>query len=188
MSRLISVILSTYLLQFVLGPAPESAAIIPLGVKPPHFVLSGKNGGRTDGKPWDSASIQNKVWLMFYVDPDKRNENLEFEKALKKGDFDRTKVQSIGMINFAATWLPGIVLASSLEAKQKEYPETIYVKDLTKRAVSAWELEDDAYNFLIFDTKGTLIYHRSGQISEIQTQEILSLIKKTVSLSQLPEK
>jgi predicted transcriptional regulator len=162
------------------GVETECLAKIPLGTKPPRLVLSGGNGGQIDGKPWDSWTLQDKLWLMFYVDPDKRDENLEFEKAIKEGDFDHSKVKSVGMINFAATWLPDMVLASSLKAKQKDYPETVYVKDLSKRAVSTWQLEDDAYNFLIFDTKGQLIYSKSGRISPAETKEIVSLIKKNI--------
>ncbi len=158
----------------------QSFAKIPLGTKPPRLVLSGGNGGQMDGKPWDSWTLQDKLWLMFYVDPDKRDENLEFEKAIKEGDFDHSKVKSVGMINFAATWLPDMVLASSLKAKQKDYPETVYVKDLSKKAVSVWQLEDDAYNFLIFDKKGQLLYSKSGKISPAETKEVVDLIKKNL--------
>ena len=131
--------------------AAKALGAVAVGSKLPAVTIQGEDGGRVDGSPWSSDMIKDKVWALFYVDPDERSSNEELEKALEVENFPRDKYGSIGIINMGASWLPNAAIASSLEDKQKKYPLTIYVKDLNKSLVNKWKMTDDQYDVVVFD-------------------------------------
>jgi len=157
-----------------------SSMAVELGKVPGAVLLSGKNGGRTDGLEWSSKMLKGKVHILFYVDPDKRDLNEPLSQALKKHHFNRKKYASVAVINLAATWLPNVILESKLKAKQKEFPDTIYVKDKKKLLVSKWKLADDNSDILLFDKKGKLIYKKFGKLSDKEIKSLLALIEKNL--------
>ena len=157
-----------------------SAVALELGKVPSGIVLDGDNGGKTDGSAWNSSMLKGKVHILFYVDPDERKLNEPLTKALKKRHFDRKKYASVAMINLAATWLPNAILESKLKAKQKEFPDTIYVKDKKKVLVNKWDLADDNSDILVFDKSGKLIYKKFGKLSAEEIKEVLALIEKNL--------
>ncbi len=157
-----------------------SAVAVELGKVPSNIVLDGDNGGRTDGSAWNSSMLKGKVHIVFYVDPDERKLNEPLTQALKKRHFNRKKYASVAMINLAATWLPNAVLESKLEAKQKEFPDTIYVKDKKKVLVNKWNLADDNSDILIFDKSGKLIYKKFGKLSGKEITDVIKLIEKNL--------
>ena len=157
-----------------------SVAAVELGKVPNSIVLDGDNGGKTNGVAWSSKMLKGKVHILFYVDPDERKLNEPLTKALKKRHFDRKKYASVAMINLAATWLPNAVLESKLEAKQKEFPDTIYVKDKKKVLVKKWKLADDNSDILIFDKSGKLIYKKFGKLSTKEITDVIKLIEKNL--------
>jgi len=157
-----------------------SSMAVELGKVPGEVLLSGKNGGRTDGLEWSSKMLKGKVHILFYVDPDKRALNEPLSQALKKHHFNRKKYASVAVINLAATWLPNVILESKLKAKQKEFPDTIYVKDKKKLLVSKWKLADDNSDILLFDKKGKLIYKKFGKLSDKEIKSLLALIEKNL--------
>jgi len=157
-----------------------SVAAVELGKVPSSIVLDGDNGGKTNGSAWNSSMLKGKVHILFYVDPDERKLNEPLTQALKKRHFDRNKYASVAMINLAATWLPNAILESKLKAKQKEFPDTIYVKDKKKVMVSKWKLADDNSDILIFDKNGKLIYKKFGKLSSKEIKGVLALIEKNL--------
>ncbi len=166
---IISLILfTTSLLALSVG---ESAKVV---------TLSGKDGGRVDGTPWSSKMIKNKVYLIFYVDPDEKDTNNALSQALKKEKFDHEKYGSIAIVNLAATWLPNFAIEAKLKAKQKEYPSAIYVKDKTKKLVHEWGLKDDSSDILLFDKKGILIYKYEGKLNNEEIKKVLTLIREQI--------
>ena len=157
-----------------------SAIAVELGNVPSGVTLDGDNGGKTDGSAWNSTMLKGKVHILFYVDPDERKLNEPLTQALKKRHFDRKKYASVAMINLAATWLPNAILESKLKAKQKEFPDTIYVKDKKKVLVNKWGLADDNSDILVFDKQGKLIYKKFGKLSETEIRSVLALIEKNL--------
>jgi YtfJ family uncharacterized protein len=157
-----------------------SSMAVEIGKVPGIVSLSGENGGKVDGSVWSSKTLKGKVHIVFYVDPDKREENEALSKALKKRHFDRNKYASVAIINLAATWLPNAILESKLKTKQKEFPDTIYVKDKKKVLVNKWNLADDNSDILIFDKNGKLIYKKFGKLSAKEIKDVLALIEKNL--------
>jgi YtfJ family uncharacterized protein len=157
-----------------------SSMAIELGKVPTDVIIDGKNGGKIDGSAWESSMLNGKIHTVFYVDPDKRDLNNPLADALKKKNFDRNKVNSVAIINLAATWLPNVFIESKLKEKQKKFPHTIYVKDKNKVLVNQWELADNNSDILIFDQKGKLLYKKFGKVSDKEIKDVISLIEKNL--------
>ena len=153
---------------------------IEVGKVPSSVTLSGKSGGKFNGEAWNSATLKGKVHIVFYVDPDKRKINENLSKALKKRHFDRKNYGPVAIINLAATWMPDAVLEMKIKSKQKEFPDTVYVKDKDKTLVKKWKLADDNSDILLFDKKGKLIYKKFGKLSDADITKLMALIEKNL--------
>jgi len=67
-----------------------------------------------------------------------------------------------------------------LESKQKDYPETTYVRDMEKILVEQWGLADDSNDVLIFDHEGKVVFSVDGQLNRSQIEEMLQTIRKNL--------
>lgn len=151
---------------------------ITIGEVPKDVTIDRENGGLAiDGGEWNSSSIKEKVLVMFYVDPDEKDTNSHFSQILKAKEYDRSNYGSIAVVNLAATWKPNFIIESILKDKQKEFPDTIYVKDKKSVLVNEWSIKDDASNILIFSKSGELLFYKSGAMSEEDTKKALELIE-----------
>jgi len=151
---------------------------VTVGEKPKEVVISGENGGMAkDGAAWDSSSIKDKVYVMFYVDPDEKDLNSAFSDALKAKKYDRKNYASIAVVNLAATWKPNVIIESILKSKQKKFPETIYVKDKKSVLVKEWDLADDNNDIVIFDKDGSVLFYKAGKMSKDDMQKAFKIIE-----------
>lgn len=166
--------LASALAAGVLGLASAAPALT-VGEKAPTVELSGDKGGRVDGSSWSSSMIKDKVYFLFYVDPDEKDANEALENALAAEKFPEDKQASIAVINLDATWLPNAAISSSLESKQKKYPKVTYVKDLKKQLVSQWKLKDDAYVTVVFDKDGKVLYQKDGTLSKGDIKKMIDI-------------
>ena len=157
-----------------------SSMAVELGKVPTKVALSGENGGKIDGSSWSSSMLKGKIYTLFYVDPDKKDVNNALADALKAKKFDRKKVNSVAILNMAATWLPNALIESKLKDKQKKFPHTLYVKDKKKVLVKKWKLADDNSDILIFNKKGKLIYKKFGKVSASEIKKVIALIEKNL--------
>ena len=155
-------------------------AELPLGEVPTVIELSGDKGGRINGESWSSSELHGKVYSLFYVDPDEADLNNDASEALKAEDFDKQKYGSVAVINMAATWMPNFAIQMKLESKQKDYPDTTYVKDMEKILVEQWGLADDSNDVLIFDREGKVVFSVDGQLNPSQIEEMLQTIRKNL--------
>jgi len=152
-----------------------------IGEVPKSIIIDEKNGGYLDGTAWCSSMIKNKIYIVFYVDPDEKDTNNELYETLKAKNYKGTKFSSIAIINLKATWLPNFFIESTLKEKQKEYPDTIYVKDKGKVLVKEWGLEDDSSDILLFDKEGKLLYSYAGKLDEFEIEKVVALIDENIN-------
>lgn len=148
------------------------------GTPLPTLSLKGDAGGKIDGTPFDSDALREKVHVIFYVDPDEKDLNNPFSDALKAQDFNRSRFASVAVINMGATWLPNFAIASSLEAKQKQFPDTLYVKDMDKNGVKTWKIADDNSDIIIVDKQGTVLYVHEGEVPAEAFDSVIAMIKE----------
>ena len=164
------------ILTICLGP-PAMAQLI-IGEAVPTVVLNEENGGLVGGGPWSSASLNGKVNILMYVDPDKVKVNAHVEDALAAESFDRDKVTSVAVINMAATWKPNFAIDLLLQKKQEKYPDTLYVRDLRRVLVDAWDLVDNGYHVLVVGRNGEVLFSGANALSETQVAQLISTINR----------
>ena len=151
---------------------------VTVGEVPSQVIIQNDDGGMVlDGSAWNSSTLQDKVYVMFYVDPDKKDTNSHFSKALKEKKYDRSNYGSLAVINLAATWKPNFIIESILKDKQEEFPDTIYVKDKNSVLVNEWKVEDDESNILIFSKRGELLFYKSGKMSKEDISNAIKIIE-----------
>lgn len=172
--------MKTLVLTLALAFNAQAYAAPEIGKTLPTVEMSGNDGGRVDGTTWKSEEMKGKVQVVFYVDPDVKDLNSEFSAALKAEKFPRDQFGSVAIINMAATWLPNFAIASSLEKKQKEFPHTVYVKDLKKKLVSAWNVGDDNNCIIVVDRNGSILFAKDGKLSSEEIKNAISLIKSRI--------
>lgn len=152
-----------------------------IGSIPNNVSISDENGGYVeDGHAWMSSSIKDKVYVMFYVDPDEKSTNEHYTQMLKERNYDKNNYGSIAVINLAATWKPNFVIEKILASKQEEFPDTIYVKDKASVLVNEWSVEDDASNILIFSKTGKLLFYKSGKMQETDIIKSFEIIEANI--------
>jgi len=155
-----------------------SLSALTVGEVPKTITISGDKGGLAkDGSEWSSSSIKDKVYVMFYVDPDEKDVNAHFSDALKAKKYDRSRYGSLAVINLAATWKPNFVIEKILKSKQEEFPDTIYVKDAKSVVVNEWEVADDNSDIIIFDKDGKVLFYKAGKMGEEDMQKAFSIIE-----------
>ena len=142
--------------------------------------LAGDNGGLVAGGGWNSTSMDGKVRVVFYVDPDEKELNEHVGVAIQKAKLDQGHYGSVAIINMGATWLPNFAVARSLKAKQKQYPRTVYVKDLNKTLVKRWGLSDDGYDVMVLDPGGTVLFYGRGLLNKAQTQRVVEILRTAI--------
>ncbi|WP_457749458.1 YtfJ family protein [Sulfurimonas sp.] len=152
-----------------------------IGEAPKNVTIEGEKGGLVKGGAWNSNMLKNKVFVMFYVDPDEKDVNEDFSQALKKQHYrEKGAFGSIAIVNMAATWKPNFAIEAILKGKQKEFPKTIYVKDKDKTLVKEWKIADDASNIVIFSKDGKVLFYKSGKMSEDDTQKAFQIIEENI--------
>ncbi|MDT8446749.1 MAG: YtfJ family protein [bacterium] len=175
------------LLPSFAGAAPQEGSILP------PLVLEGDNGGLVQGGAFRSEDFKGKIVVLFYVDPDEKDLNqpaVEALAALPKVD----AVQSVAVINLAATWLPNSVIASKLETSQKEHPLTIYAKDLEKVLVKQWNAGDDTYMIALIGADGKVLFAKDGKLNDGDINRLVNTLKQAAqaltgkSMEDLPPK
>ncbi len=147
---------------------------------PPQVKIDGKNGGLVSGGAWDSSSLEGKVHVLFYVDPDEKDKNEALGDALAAANLDHSKYSTIAIVNLAATWKPNVIIEALLKSKQKKFPNAIYVKDKKKVLVKKWGLKDDESDILVFDKDAKLIFKKEGKLSHKEIEEVIKLIKSKI--------
>jgi len=88
-----------------------------------YVELVGENGGYLDAGKWKSTDMDAKVNIIFYVDPDLKDLNDNFAKALQKLHLSSQELKVFVIINMQASWIPNVLIDSVLASKQKEFPE-----------------------------------------------------------------
>ena len=128
------------------------------------------------------STLKDKVHILFYVDPDVSGINSELETALKDQDFGSDEAfRSVAIINMDATWLPNIAIEAKLSSRQKEFPNTIYVKDYRKILVNQWQLPDHSYTVLAFNKEGKVIFQASGALNKEEVAHLITVINTALN-------
>lgn len=155
-----------------------SLSALEVGQTLPNVVLDGDKGGRVTGEAWSSTELTGKVHLIFYVDPDEKDLNNDLSDAVKAAELDRSRYASVAIINMAATWKPNFAINAALKSKQEKFPHTVYVKDMDKYGVQAWNVADDNSDIIVLDKEGAVLFYHEGKVEGDQINRVIEIIKE----------
>ena len=145
---------------------------------PTKVEITSKDGGKvSDGSTWSSKEMNGFPWILFYVDPDESDLNEELTEKFKEEGINPSYMESVAVINLAATWKPNSIIGLILASKQKEFPDTLYVEDENSVLVKKWKLKDDDYVVIYFDKTGKVLFRKEGKFSKKEIDDLLKVIK-----------
>lgn len=144
----------------------------------PSITLEKKDGGQSNASAWHSKSLQGKVHVLLYMDPDERETVNPFLDELNAQSYDEKHYSTVAIVNLAAMWMPDFVLETMLKKKQEELKNTTFVFDKTKYLVKKWKMKDDASNVLIVDKQMKVLYQKSTKLSSSDIAEIMEILSK----------
>lgn len=122
-----------------------------------------------------------KHLMIFYVDPDARGQNKEFQKELKKNQ-DKTASENIAgyaILNLADTKLPGGVVRNFAKIATAG-TESINMADNDHTLRDAWNLGDvdDKFVLMFVNKDGEMIYYRAGEFTQKDIDEFYEILYK----------
>jgi uncharacterized protein len=167
------------LITFLLLALSTLFAQIELGKVPTLLTLSGDDGGNVAGGDWKSNQNLGKLHIIIYADPDEKDEGEPFNDALDalKKAKGEDKFNTTAIINMAATWKPNFVINQLLKMKQDKYPKVTYVKDYKSVLVNKWNMENDAYDVLVLDASGSVLYHQKAPFNQSEIVKAMEIIE-----------
>ncbi len=148
----------------------------------PTLVLEGSNGGYYSGEAWDSNSLKGKTTMLMYVDPDETSRGEIFKPTIEgfERDLDFNKFQIFVIINLNATWKPDAIIKNMMKSKVDTYPKRTYILDASSVLVKGWNLPDDAYNTIIINDKGRVIYQHKNDWTKDEIKKVDTLVRAHV--------
>lgn len=142
-----------------------------------EVVLEGETGGLVvEDQKWDSTSLNGKVSLIFYVDPDEKDLNSKFSQLIEEKNFDQNKFRKVAIINLAATWKPNFVIENILKEKQQKFPHNLYIKDKKSILVDEWKIKDNTSDVILLSPKGEVLFYKDGALSQGDMEIVFTLI------------
>lgn len=138
------------------------------------------NDGLKGDANWSSI-FGDPTTILFYVDPDHRDDNEHVGETIKNSQILPEKLRSYVVINYAATWLPNVFIQNAIESKQRQFTHATFVKDLSKTLIKCWSLADDSSDVLLIGRDGLLKFYHAGPLAPAKVEELLGLIRKDVN-------
>ncbi|MCC8088242.1 MAG: YtfJ family protein [Rikenellaceae bacterium] len=133
-----------------------------------------------DNNPIMLPRLGEKHLLIFYVDPDKPNQNKDFREHLEKNHIESDNIYGFGIVNLKdAPMLPNGIVRNMAAKKAAENDADIFF-DPSHAVKDAWALGDCNNKFIImFVTKeGVIEFFRWGKYSEQDIADFYEVIDK----------
>lgn len=177
----ISIALASFLSVLALSAPCRAAAQTPEGeVAGDMRILPDVEVQDTKKNPVMLPDFGKKHLLLFYVDPDKHNQNKEFVEDMEQNHrAESDNITAYGIINLKDTIFPnGIV--RSLAARRTEKNHALILTDPDHLLRDAWQLGDVNNKFaIIFVTKDReLAFFKAGEFSQEDIDEFYRVIEK----------
>ena len=132
------------------------------------------------GESCKLPSWGDKHILIFYVDPDRHQQNEAFTYELEEnGRTSSPKIEAFGVLNLKDTILPNGIIRS-MTRKRIAKSGALVLSDEKHTLSSSWNLGDCNNKFvLIFISKdGELLFVRKGELTEQDKQDFYALIEQ----------
>jgi len=147
----------------------------------PVVILSGDNGGLTTGEDWQSSSLDNKISLILYVDPDKKGDAEPLVRKLDSLNYSPDTLNITFILNTAATIIPDFIIHKMIKKKAKKSDTITYVLDEKKVLVKKWNLADNEINILLLDTDGNILEKHQGNMTTQYLNQFINKINNLIN-------
>lgn len=121
-----------------------------------------------------------KNLLIFYVDPDRHNQNHEFTVEMEEQKYAAgDNIYGLGVLNLKDTWLPNNIVRS-LARKRTEKNGALIMADTERHLAKKWGLGDcnNKFVLLIISKEGELVFCRKGEFTEQDRQEFIEVVQQ----------
>ena len=131
-------------------------------------------------EPVELPYLGKKNLLIFYVDPDKANQNKEFRENLEKNQIESDNIYSFGVVNLKdAPLLPNAIVRAMIRKKVKQTGAAIYT-DPDYMLRDGWNLGDvnDMFVLIFVNKDKEIEFLSKGELSQNQIDEFYRVINK----------
>lgn len=165
------------LLAGALALGPGRAWALQLGQTVPLVQVKDAND-----RPAAIPDLGRKVVVLFYTDPDVKEQNEPFRDMLKAAQLDRSRYRALGVVNMKDTWKPNFAIRRAVREKIAKF-NSLILTDPDHLLKQAWILGDcnDKDVVIIIGKDGRVRYIKMGKMSEPEMQSALQLIREMLS-------
>ncbi|HDL3805542.1 TPA: YtfJ family protein, partial [Mannheimia haemolytica] len=137
-------------------------------------------GGKVSYKNWHSSSLAGKVRVIhhFAGRSSVKEKNEDLMTAIKNAGFDRSKYQTVTIVNADDAIVgTGVFVKNSVENGKLDNPHSQVVLDQQGSVKKAWGLKEKESFIAVLDKSGKVQFTSEGKLSAKQIQEVIGLVK-----------
>jgi hypothetical protein len=121
--------------------------------------------------------LGKKVFLLFYIDPDKQHITDPLTNVLDSKEVDMMDFEVVTVINCKDTWIPFLLLRTGARQEQKRYPDSPILLDRSHLLSSAWNFgECDNISVVVIVDKESRIIYMQKLVSEVECRSIVPAV------------
>lgn len=132
-------------------------------------------------KPIPLPGLGQTNLLIFYVDPDKPNQNKDFIEGLEQNPLNTSNILSYGVVNMKdAPLMPNGIIRSVLNEKSRETGGSKIYLDPDHSLRDAWGMGDVRNKFVVIfvNKEGKVEFFRHGDFTERDREDFYNVIDK----------
>jgi predicted transcriptional regulator len=129
--------------------------------------------------PTSITELGTKVIVLFYTDPDVKDQNEPFRELLKSKNFNPAQLRGMGVVNMKDTWKPDFAIRAAVRDKLKKFPDAVILTDPDRALQKAWSLGDcdDKDVVIIIGKDRKVAYFKAGKLEPAEMEQALGIIK-----------
>ena len=156
------------------GPALADLAV---GTKVSNVTLR-----NAQDKPSRIPDLGKKVLTIFYVDPDEKEQNEKFSKAVKEANFDKYLFRKLGVVNMEDTWKPNFLIRKMIRSNQKAFGSMVLM-DPEHFLKKAWKIgkTNDTVVVMVIGSDSKVKFLKHGALNAAERKSTIELIKKLLA-------
>jgi predicted transcriptional regulator len=125
--------------------------------------------------------LGNKVFTLFYVDPDVQDVTDPLSDALNAKKYPKEKYGAIGVVNCKDTWFPNSAILAKAKQKQNKFPESLILLDKNYTLTNSWGLgKCDNIAMIVVVGKDSKIKYIKAIKSKEEGHSIISDVLKVI--------
>lgn len=138
------------------------------------------SNGSINYKKWSAANLKGKTYVVhhFAGRSSVKDKNKALIEAIKTAGFDRSKYQTVTIVNADDAIVgTGVFVKNSVEKGKLENPHSQVVLDQEGNVKKAWGLKEKESFVAVVDKNGKVQFTAEGKLSPTQIQQVIRLVK-----------